>query len=113
MLFKSTLCPALIIHDPSHYGHDKSQAILPYRNLPDPPTLFFFGDGVSDLSAARHADILLVKIKDNGENDLHTFCNREGIKHVVFKDFSEALPIVEAVVTGKKTTEEVLEKGTP
>ena len=113
MLFKSTLWTVLIIRDPSHYGHDKSQAILPYRNLPDPPTLFFFGDGVSDLSAARHADVLLVKIKDNGENDLHTFCNREGIKHVVFKDFSEALPIVEAVVTGKKTTEEVLEKGTP
>lgn len=31
----------------SGYGHDKSQAILPYRNLPEPPILFFFGDGVS------------------------------------------------------------------
>ena len=31
----------------SGFGHDKSQAILPYRQLPDPPTLFFFGDGVS------------------------------------------------------------------
>ena len=31
----------------SGFGHDKSQAILPYRNLPNPPTLFFFGDGVS------------------------------------------------------------------
>ena len=31
----------------SGYGHDKSQAILQYRNLPDPPTIFFFGDGVS------------------------------------------------------------------
>lgn len=34
-------------HPTSGFGHDKSQAILPYRNLPDPPTLFFFGDGVS------------------------------------------------------------------
>lgn len=34
-------------HPTSGYGHDKSQAILPYRDLPDPPTLFFFGDGVS------------------------------------------------------------------
>jgi 2-hydroxy-3-keto-5-methylthiopentenyl-1-phosphate phosphatase len=40
----------------SGFGHDKSWAILPYRDLPEPPTLFFFGDGVSDLSAAKHAD---------------------------------------------------------
>lgn len=31
----------------SGFGHDKSQAILPYRKLIEPPTLFFFGDGVS------------------------------------------------------------------
>lgn len=31
----------------SSYGHDKSQAILPYRKMANPPTLFFFGDGVS------------------------------------------------------------------
>ncbi|CCA77245.1 hypothetical protein PIIN_11226 [Serendipita indica DSM 11827] len=29
------------------FGHDKSQAILPYRQLDSPPVLFFFGDGVS------------------------------------------------------------------
>lgn len=34
-------------HPTSGYGHDKSQAILPYRALPNPPTVFFFGDGVS------------------------------------------------------------------
>ncbi|KAG6884889.1 hypothetical protein C0993_007398, partial [Termitomyces sp. T159_Od127] len=33
--------------DGNGFGHDKSQAILPYRDLPTPPTLFFFGDGVS------------------------------------------------------------------
>jgi hypothetical protein len=31
----------------SGYGHDKSQAILPYRKLTNRPLLFFFGDGVS------------------------------------------------------------------
>ena len=31
----------------SGYGHDKSQAILPYKKLANPPLLFFFGDGVS------------------------------------------------------------------
>jgi 2-hydroxy-3-keto-5-methylthiopentenyl-1-phosphate phosphatase len=34
-------------HPESHYGHDKSKAILPYKDLEDPPTLFFCGDGVS------------------------------------------------------------------
>jgi len=31
----------------SGFGHDKSQAIIPYRSLSPAPTLFFFGDGVS------------------------------------------------------------------
>lgn len=31
----------------SHFGHDKSKAILPYAALPSNPTLFFMGDGVS------------------------------------------------------------------
>lgn len=34
-------------HPASGYGHDKSQAILPYRQMQNPPVLFFFGDGVS------------------------------------------------------------------
>jgi 2-hydroxy-3-keto-5-methylthiopentenyl-1-phosphate phosphatase len=37
-------------HPSSGFGHDKSQAILPYRALPNPPTIFFFGDGVSGTS---------------------------------------------------------------
>ena len=38
-------------HPTSGFGHDKSQAILPYRALPNPPTIFFFGDGVSGTSS--------------------------------------------------------------
>ena len=34
-------------HPSSGFGHDKSQAILPYRRLASPPLIFFFGDGVS------------------------------------------------------------------
>ena len=37
----------------SGFGHDKSQAILPYRQLENPPTIFFFGDGVSGECSAR------------------------------------------------------------
>ncbi|CED85183.1 -diketo-5-methylthio-1-phosphopentane phosphatase [Phaffia rhodozyma] len=60
-------------HPESEFGHDKSKAILPYANLPNPPTTFFMGDGVSDLSAASHADMLFVKDK-GAENDLRAYC---------------------------------------
>jgi len=93
-------------HPTSGYGHDKSQAILPYRKLANPPLLFFFGDGVSDLSAAKHADVLFVKEKSDGENDLATFCTRENISHVLFSDFSKALPAVRSIVEGEKTPKE-------
>ena len=95
-------------HPSSGFGHDKSQAILPYRDLSEPPTLFFFGDGVSDISAARHADLLFVKTKPNGENDLAAYCQRENIQHVMFSDFSQALPIVASVVQGAKSVSDII-----
>jgi len=98
-------------HPSSGFGHDKSQAILPYRDLADPPVLFFFGDGVSDMSAAKHADVLFVKEKEYGENDLAAYCNQEGIKHVLFSDFGRALSVVQSIVKGSKTVEEVLNAG--
>lgn len=98
----------LFRHPESGYGHDKSQAILPYRSLPHKPILFFFGDGVSDLSAAQHADILFAKDKADGENDLAAYCIKMGIKHLTFKDFGEVLPIVASVVEEKATVEDVL-----
>lgn len=98
-------------HPSSGFGHDKSQAILPYRALPDPPTIFFFGDGVSDMSAARHADVLFVKQKGDGENDLAAYCTREGIPHILFEDFGRALNVVKSVVEGKITVKEALALG--
>jgi len=99
-------------HPDSGFGHDKSQAILPYRELTHRPTLFFFGDGVSDMSAARHADVLFVKNdKPEGQNDLAAYVKKEGIKHILFKEFSDALPIVQSVVGGAATVDQVLEEG--
>jgi len=95
-------------HPSSGFGHDKSQAILPYRALPNPPLIFFFGDGVSDLSAAKHADVLFVKTKPGGDNDLAAYCVREGIPHVIFHDFSQAQAMVESIVKGEKTKEEIM-----
>ncbi|KAI0367417.1 hypothetical protein BV20DRAFT_1045630 [Pilatotrama ljubarskyi] len=98
-------------HPTSGYGHDKSQAILPYRDLPDPPTIFFFGDGVSDMSAARHADVLYVKQKEGGDNDLAAFCRRENIPHILFEDFNHALRSVSAIIEGKKSVKDALAEG--
>jgi predicted ATPase len=54
-----------------------------------------------------------VKTKDNGENDLSVYCQREGIKHILINDFSEAIPVLEAVVSGRRSVDEVLAKGLP
>ncbi|THH17086.1 hypothetical protein EW146_g3658 [Bondarzewia mesenterica] len=98
-------------HPSSGFGHDKSQAIIPYRELENPPTLFFFGDGVSDMSAAKHADVLFVKLKPDGDSDLAKFVVAENIPHVTFTDFSKALGVVHSIVSGEKTKEEVLTVG--
>lgn len=47
----------------SGFGHDKSLEIRPYANLPEGqrPVLFYAGDGVSDLSAAKETDLLFAK----------------------------------------------------
>ena len=47
----------------SHFGHDKSLEIRPYAALPESerPTMFYAGDGVSDLSAAKETDLLFAK----------------------------------------------------
>lgn len=65
----------------------------------------------TDISAARHADLLFVKAKADGENDLAAYCNREAIKHVLFKDFSKALPVVQSIVNGAKTLDQVIQEG--
>ena len=56
--------------------------------------------------------MLFVKTKDNGENDLHTFCEREGIPHVLFNHFSKVAPVLESVVKGERTKDQVLALGT-
>lgn len=45
-------------HDDNVHGHDKSLEIRKYSSLPDRPVLFYAGDGVSDLSAAKETDLL-------------------------------------------------------
>lgn len=64
-----------------------------------------------DISAAEHADLLFVKTKLDGENDLSVYCQREGIKHVLFDDFSKVLPVVDSIVKGSKSIKEIIQIG--
>jgi 2-hydroxy-3-keto-5-methylthiopentenyl-1-phosphate phosphatase len=64
---------------------------------------------IPDISAAEHADLLFVKQKPDGENDLAAYCRREGIKHVLFENFGEALKMVQSVVSGERSIEQVVQ----
>ncbi|KAJ9114924.1 hypothetical protein QFC20_001297 [Naganishia adeliensis] len=97
-------------HPESGFGHDKSKAILPYRDLAHKPTLFFCGDGVSDMSAAAHADLLFVKEMANGDSDLAVYCKEQDIDHVPFKDFNKVLEVVKSVVQGQNTVREIIDR---
>ena len=106
-------------HDDSGFGHDKSLTIRPYakhfeeRRNEHRPTLFYAGDGVSDLSAARETDLLFAK-KGHGEcfrsnalrlpklisatSDLITYCEREGVPFTVFEDWQSILETTKAIL---------------
>nr|AAM03453.1 putative 3-phosphoserine phosphatase [Tuber borchii] len=92
-------------HDDSDFGHDKSLAIKPTGNLPkeDRPVLFYCGDGVSDLSAARETDLLFAKYG----HDLITYCEREGAPFTVFKTFEDIHRDIKDIMENKTTIDEV------
>ncbi|QIW98981.1 hypothetical protein AMS68_004499 [Peltaster fructicola] len=85
-------------HDDSHFGHDKSLTLRPYAQLPEGerPTMFYAGDGVSDLSAARETDLLFAK----KGHDLIEYCVREEVPFTVFEDWSSILSKVKQIVAG-------------
>lgn len=95
-------------HPESGFGHDKSRSIEPYRQSEQRPTIFFAGDGVSDLSAARHADLLFTKVGPSGESDLLKFCVREKIPHIPFQNFGQVKETVQEVVDEGKSTQQVI-----
>ncbi|ODV96327.1 hypothetical protein PACTADRAFT_49690 [Pachysolen tannophilus NRRL Y-2460] len=94
-------------HEDSGFGHDKSRSLKPYSSLPkgERPILFYCGDGVSDLSAARETDLLFAK---RGK-DLIKFCERENIKYTQFDSFKDILNGVKAIVSGEKNIKDFVE----
>jgi 2,3-diketo-5-methylthio-1-phosphopentane phosphatase len=86
----------IVFHDDSGFGHDKSLTIRPYANLPaeQRPTMFYAGDGVSDLSAARETDLLFAK---EGK-DLVSYCVREDVPFTLFRDWESITAKVKDIV---------------
>lgn len=75
-----------------------SIALIKARQEATEDTIFVFcGDGVSDISAARHADVLFVR-KDR---DLEFYCKREDIPYIPFETFAEIERVVTKLVDGK------------
>lgn len=61
-------------------------------------TIFVFcGDGISDISAAKHADLLFAR----KGRDLETHCDRNGIPYVSFDSFQDILMVVDRLASGK------------
>ena len=99
----------LVFRDESGFGHDKSRAIRPYGELPEGqrPTLFYAGDGVSDLSAARETDLLFAK----RGCDLVTYCAREDIPFTVFNDWRDITSRVQKIVDGTTKVKQAAVEG--
>ena len=86
----------IVFHDDSGFGHDKSLTIRPYAKLASEkrPTLFYAGDGVSDLSAARETDLLFAK----KGRDLVAYCVREDVPFTIFEDWKSITEKVKEIV---------------
>ncbi|KAM9905815.1 hypothetical protein OXX80_002827 [Metschnikowia pulcherrima] len=101
----------IVYRDPdTGFGHDKSRSIREYLSkhgytADNMPPLFYCGDGVSDLSAAKETNLLFAK---HGK-DLITYCRREGIPYTEFNDFADIFAKVKSIVEGGKRFEDYIE----
>ncbi|KAG0679943.1 hypothetical protein C6P40_004984 [Pichia californica] len=82
----------IVYRDNSDFGHDKNQSILHavnkyYGSSTERGTLFYCGDGVSDVSAARSCDLLFAK----SGHDLVDICIRDKINYLEFNSFHDIL----------------------
>lgn len=91
------------------FGHDKSLTIRPYAALPKDkrPTLFYAGDGVSDLSAAKETDLLFAK---KGK-DLVSYCVKEDIPFTLFEDWKTILEKTKEIVAGRASVIDAAREG--
>lgn len=84
----------IVYFDDSDHGHDKGKHLRKLRNDRDgdDPKIVFIGDGVSDISCAKEADILFAK---RGK-DLEKWCISHKVPYIAWDDFSQILSILQA-----------------
>lgn len=98
-------------HPESGFGHDKSLSIAEWLREkgiphgPDRPRLFYCGDGVSDLSAAKETDLLFAK---HGK-DLINYCVRENIPYTEFTNFADILAKMKLIIEEGKLIQDFTE----
>jgi len=99
----------ITFHDDSGFGHDKSLTLRPYAELPEEirPTMFYAGDGVSDLSAAKETDLLFAK----KGHDLVSYCVRENIPFTLFESWESILAQTKEIVAGKISVRDAAREG--
>lgn len=95
-------------------GHDKSQSMTEAREQADLqcedgtiPLIVFIGDGVSDLPAASHADVLFAR---RGLK-LEDYCIENKIAHIPYDSFADIQSNIERII--KEDTEKTGGLGTP
>lgn len=101
----------IVYKDPdTGFGHDKSRSIREYLSnhgytKETLPPLFYCGDGVSDLSAAKETNLLFAK---HGK-DLITYCRREGIPYTEFDNFGDIFEKIRSIIDGGKDYKDYIE----
>ncbi|ORX98103.1 phosphoric monoester hydrolase [Basidiobolus meristosporus CBS 931.73] len=88
-----------VYHDDSDFGHDKSLTMRQIKaTLEVKPILVFLGDGLSDISAAREADILFAK----KGCDLEDWCIKENVSYTSFENFSHVLEVLKKFIATRE-----------
>lgn len=95
-------------------GHDKSTSMTEARQQAELecedgsiPLIVFIGDGVSDLPAARHADVLFAR---RGLK-LEDYCDENNISCIPYDSFADIQTNIERII--KEDTEKTRGMGTP
>lgn len=69
--------------------------------------MFYAGDGVSDLSAAKETDLLFAK----EGHDLVLWCVKEKVPFTLFRDWSSILSTCKAIVNNEVPVKDVAAAG--
>lgn len=87
-------------HPDSDLGHDKSVSLQEFKDATEEvnPIIIFIGDGVSDLPAAKHSDVLFAR---RGLK-LEQYCQTNKIPYIPYDDFNDIRRELRKYVKGNR-----------